>query len=81
MLILRDTKELLGEEEGLNLLGANGGAIPFEGWVEVQFQLASRTQSAAPITVPLMVARDELEYPIIGYNVIEEVIKGRDQMG
>ena len=73
--------ELLGEEAGLNLIGANGGPIPFEGWVEVQFQLASSTQSAAPITVPLLVARDELEYLIIGYNVIEEVVKGRDQMG
>ena len=81
MLNLRNIEELLGEEAGLNLIGANGGPIPFEGWVEVQFQLASSTQAAAPITVPLLVARDELEYPIIGYNVIEEVVKGRDQMG
>ena len=70
---------MLGEEAGLNLIGANGGPIPFEGWVEVQFQLASNTQLSAPLTVPLLVARDELEYPIIGCNVIEEVIKSPDQ--
>ena len=52
MLNLRNIEELLGEEAGLNLIGANGGPIPFEGWVEVQFQLASSTQAAAPITVP-----------------------------
>ena len=72
---------MLGEEEGLNLIGANGGPIPFDGWVEVQFQLTSGTQSSTPVTVPLLVARDDLEYPIIGYNVIEEVIKSRDQTG
>lgn len=62
------------------LIRANGGPIPFEGWVEVQFQLASFTPLSTPLTVPLLVARDELEYPITGYNVIEEVIKSRDQM-
>ena len=69
----RNIAELLGEEAGLNLIGANGGPIPFDGWVEVQFQLSSGTQSSTPLTVPLLVARDDLEYSIIGYNVIEEV--------
>ena len=74
-------EELLGGEVGLSLIGANGGTIPFDGWVEVQFQLTSGAQSSTLITVPLLVARDDLEYPIIGYNVIEEVIKNPDQMG
>ena len=78
---LRNIEELLGEETGLNLIGANGGPIPFEGWVEVQFQLASSNQPSNPLTVPLLVARDELEFLIIGYNVIEEVIKDGDQVG
>ena len=77
----RKIEELLGEEAGLNLIGANGGPIPFDGWIEVQFQLTSGAQSSTPLTVPLLVARDDLEYPIIGYNVIEEVIKSPDQMG
>jgi len=46
----------------------------------VQFQLASDTQSSVPITVPILVARDELEHPIIGYNVIEETLKDRTQV-
>lgn len=78
---IRKIEDLLGEEAGLNLIGANGGPIPFDGWVEVQFQLTSGAQSSTPLTVPLLVARDDLEYPIIGYNVIEAVIKGPDEMG
>ncbi|PFX25321.1 hypothetical protein AWC38_SpisGene10089 [Stylophora pistillata] len=77
----RNIAELLGEETGLNLIGANGGPIPFDGWVEVQFQLTSGAQSSTRLTVPLLVARNDLEYPIIGFNVIEEVIKSPDQMG
>ena len=78
---IRKIEDLLGEEAGLNLIGANGGPIPFDGWVEVQFQLTSGAQSSTPLTVPLLVARDDLEYQIIGYNVIEAVIKGPDEMG
>ena len=47
----------------------------------MQFQLTSGTKSSTPLTVSLLVARDDLEYPIIGYNVIEEVIKSPDQIG
>ena len=74
-------EELLGEEAGLNLRGANSGPIPFNGWVELQFQLTSSVQSSTPLGMPLLVAKHDLEYPIIGYNVIEEAIKSPDEMG
>ena len=77
---LRNIEDLLGEEAELNLRAANGGMIPFIGWVEVQFQLASDTHSSVPLTVPILVARDELEHPVIGYNVIDETIKDRTQV-
>lgn len=38
---LRMIKELLGKDAGLDLRAANGGIIPFVGWVEVEFQLTS----------------------------------------
>lgn len=31
--------------------------------------------------MPLLVGRDDLQYPIIGYNVIEQVFKSPDEMG
>ena len=76
---LRKIDELLGDGVELDLRAANGGIIPFVGWVEVEFKLTSDTQSSGPLTVPILVARDELEYPIIGYNVIEEVIRNKGQ--
>ena len=76
---LRKIDELLGESVELDLRAANDGIIPFLGWVEAEFKLTSDTQSSGPLTVPILVARDELEYPIIGYNVIEEVIKNKGQ--
>ena len=63
---LRNIEQLLGEDVGLNLRTANGGTIPFEGWVEVQFQLSSDTESSSSLTVPFLIAKDELKTPIIG---------------
>ena len=50
---LRNIEELIGEDVGLNLRTANGGTIPFEGWVEVQFQLSSdRVIKFSNCTIP-----------------------------
>ena len=65
--------------EGLDLRAAKGGLIPFIGLVEVEFQLTSDVQTSVLLTVPMLVARDEVEYPIIGYNVIEEMIRNEGQ--
>ena len=46
----------------------------------MQFQLASDTHSSVPLTVPILVARDQLENPIVGYIAIEETIKDRTQV-
>lgn len=70
---------MLGEGAGLDLRAANGGIVPFVGWVEVEFHLTSDGQSCVPLTVPILITRDKLEYPIIGYNVIEEVIRNKRQ--
>ena len=76
---LRKIEELLGDGAGLDLSAANGGIIPFIGWVEVEFHVTSDGESSVPLTVPILIARDELEYSIIGYNVIEEVIRNKRQ--
>ena len=45
----------------------------------MEFQLGSDIQSSLPLMVPFLVAKDDLEHPIVGYNVIEEVIKSHIQ--
>ena len=74
----RDVSELLEGEE-LNLQAANGTEISYDGWVEVDFQLAGDVEQSEPLKVPILVgSQDNQEYPIIGFNVIEEVIKRKD---
>ena len=69
----RDNSELLGEPE-LDLKVANGSALLYDGWIEVEFQLVGEYGQSEPITVPILVGRQEnQEYLIIGLNVIEEV--------
>lgn len=71
-------EELLGDND-LDLKSANGSSIPYEGYVEVQFKLWNSAVEREVI-VPLLVARDHLDYPIIGYNVIEEVLKYQENV-
>ncbi|CAB4044519.1 Hypothetical predicted protein, partial [Paramuricea clavata] len=54
---------------GLNLTAANGTPIPYKGWVEARFRL--NREDEKEVTVPFLVTPEQLEQPIIGYNVIE----------
>ena len=70
-----DKSEVLGEHE-LDLQVANGTAFLYDGRIEVEFQLVEEYGQSEPITVPILVGRrDNQEYLIIGFNVIEEVVK------
>lgn len=67
---------MLGEAT-LTGLAANNTEIPFIGWVEVNFQLDGGPFPTPLLKVPMLVSSDltVAEDPIIGYNVIEEVVK------
>lgn len=49
------------------------------GWIPVEFQLGESEASSANLLVPVLVSSDPTvaEDPIIGFNVVEEVIKGQ----
>ena len=70
---IRPISELLDDSDNLKLTAANGSAIPYDGWVEVEFSLMS-DETSKKIQVPLLVTSDSLDYPIIGYNVIDEFV-------
>ena len=72
--VLRNVKELLGAGEELNLEAMNGADIPLDGWIEVRFKLAGDDTKADELTVPVLVGQKEQEYPITGFNGIEEVL-------
>ena len=68
---IRDIAELLGMD-GLKLKAANGTDLPYEGWVELTFNLIE-DDSDHTVTVPFLIAKDFLDMPIVGFNVIEEI--------
>ena len=69
----------MGAGEELNLEGMNGTDIPFDGWIQVRFKLAGDDTTVDELTVPVLVGRKEQEYPIVGFNVIEEILSQRSE--
>lgn len=78
--VVRPVTELL-EEGALHLSAANGTSIPYEGWMEAEFTLSKNAvagMSEQPVRVPILVASGDIECPIIGFNVIEELALRND---
>lgn len=79
---LPDTKihpvsDLLNDNELLDLRAVDGSEIPFEGCVPVSFSLCdpkAKEAKSDEILVPVLVTRDIVQRPIIGFNVIEEML-------
>ena len=69
---IRDVGELLNVN--LTLTAANGNSIPYKGWVALEFQIG---KSKNTVSVPFLVASDKLELPLLGFNVIEYLIKSQ----
>ena len=74
---IRDMAELLGVD-GLELKAANEAELPYEGQVVKNFNLI-QDDSDHTITVLFLIAKDFLDVPIVGFNVIEEITKHFDR--
>lgn len=72
---IRAIEELLGPVP-LSGLAANQTEIPFMGWIPVEFKLNTSDTASVSLLVPVLVSSDPhvATDPIIGFNVIEEVI-------
>ena len=71
---LRPVEELLNGQ--LQLKAANGVDIPFIGWVQLSFSLCKDDKEC--LEVPTLVTDAGLDCPIVGYNVITEIIRGQE---
>ena len=63
---------LLDEGE-INLRSVNDVSIDFEGWIEMNLQISGWDKGTF-LPVPFLVSSNSLSSPIIGSNVIEEII-------
>ena len=70
----RNIESLFNDGTELDLKTANGTPMPYEGFVEVEFKFETSSTDRT-ILVPMLVTHETLDYPIIGYNVIEELAK------
>ena len=77
---VRQISEILGEEQDLSITAANGTDIPFVGFVELKLELGQSSDDSAVI-VPMLVTRDEIEQPLIGFNVIDQLTKDYRDIG
>jgi hypothetical protein len=70
---LRNMDEFLDQRE-IILKTANKVEIPYTGWIAIELKMKAWNDEAAMI-VPFLVSKDEIETPIIGTNVIEDIIR------
>ena len=63
---LRDISEATETPERLHLVAANGTDMPYGGWVEVTFKLASPAERVKELVIPMLVLKgQQLPKPII----------------
>jgi hypothetical protein len=70
---IQGVEELLGVNK-LELKAANGTALPYCGWTEIDFSLLG-TNSDYGLKIPFLVSKVVLDLPVVGYNVIEEITR------
>jgi hypothetical protein len=70
---INNISELIDGE--INWTAANGTKISYSGWAEIEVRLSSSSEDEPSVIVPFLITNDSLEYPILGYSVIEELVK------
>lgn len=56
----------------LKILAANGEVIPYDGWMEVIVNLPGNAEQLHQSS--FLMSRSELPHPLLGLNVIQEII-------
>ncbi len=73
---VRPLDELVDAGESFRLYAANGQSIPYDGWVELMVNLPGNDNPDLAVQVPFLVSQLPLPQPIIGSNVLDEMISG-----
>ena len=73
---VRPLRELVDVD--LNVYGVTGHAIPYDGWVELTVNLTGGDDPNLTIPAPFLVSQLPMPQPLLGANVIEEILKGQD---
>ncbi len=71
---IKNIEDLLSDTQ-FHITAANGTVIPFVGWIEVLCELKSNGHEDLAIHVPMLVSNCCNDNPLLGFNVIEELIR------
>ena len=63
----------------LELTTGNGTVLPYLGWVDIECELKGDNKGSSTISLPMLVTDSILDHPIIGYNVLEQLISTCDK--
>lgn len=74
--VLRPLCEIVGRGD-FSASAVNGDPLPFEGWIKLALNLPGNDNPNLTINVPFLIGRMSLERPLLGFNVIEELIWGK----
>lgn len=76
---VRPLTELLGTTDKLKVFVVNGDLIPFDGWAIITVNLQGNDNPNLLISVPFLVSHLPIERPLLGFNVVEELIQGQPE--
>ncbi len=76
---VRPLRELLGYHDDLEIYAVNGEPIPFDGWAIITVNLLENDDPYLSINVPFLVSRLQIERPLLGFNIVEELIQGKPE--
>lgn len=76
---MRPFSELLGVDEMLEVYAISGDRILFDGWVAIAVNLPGNTEPSLSIIVPFLVSHVVIEKPLLGFDVLEELIQGQPE--
>ena len=71
---IRKIEDFLGTETEINLVAANGTEIPYKGWAELDCKIPHDQSDINVIKVTFLVTAASIDMPVIGFNVIEEIV-------
>ena len=76
---IHPVSEIIEEIEELKVFAVNGDLVPFDGWVAIKINLPGNEDPSLSISVPFLVSTLPLERPLLGFNVLEQLISSQPE--
>lgn len=71
---IQPLKSLLSDQP-LGIAAANGTDVLFDAWADIDLQICSENYRCVTFEVPVLVSQDSPSCPLLGSNVIVELVK------